>query len=227
VTFKQLQDEILALRFTGDESRRASAKSWINLSYTTIWDHDDWTFKHVHGSSLSVTTGDTTPTMPSDFGNAEALYDANQDQMVYLDPIDWRDAFENTAATGPVDAYTVIDGQIYVGPVPSAGQTLTLDYTRRVAHIDGATGLVAAGLMVNDSDQPVWNAEFDYLLVLDASTYGGSLLGDLDVQSVQQKRDELLAAMRNAMVGSVINERPQVPGSWPGDRFAAGSWLSP
>jgi len=36
MTYKQLQDEVIALRF--DESRRASVKSWLNLRYAALWD---------------------------------------------------------------------------------------------------------------------------------------------------------------------------------------------
>jgi hypothetical protein len=72
--------------------------------------------------------------------------------------------------------------------------------------------------MVNDSDSPIWDAEYDYVLVYDAALRGGSLLGDLDVSSVQAQRDEILAVMAQDLVGGEDDERLL---AW-GDTFTVG-----
>lgn len=216
MTFKNLQDEIIALRF--DESRRAQVKNWITTAYAKIWDADDWFFKHVQKATLSATIGDATPTMPSDFAKAEALFDATGEQLAYLDPIVWRDSYENQTGTGLPDAYTVIDREIYLGPLPNSNSTLTLSYVRRLVKIAATTGLVAVGNLSVDGDQPIWDAEYDYVLVYEAAIIGGQLLGDTDWQSLVQGRDEIRAAMREDLVGQTQNEIPSVVGAWPGVR---------
>jgi hypothetical protein len=217
VLFRQLQDEVISLRF--DESRRASVKNWINLSYAAIWAMHDWHFKHVKGVNLSVTAGDNTPTMPSDFAKAEGLYDANGNRIGFLDEATFNDSYlDPTISRGTVGEYSVIDRELWLGPTPASTATFTLSYERRLAHIDGSSGLIAAGVMVNDSDSPIWDAEYDYVLVYDAALRGGSLLGDLDVSSLQAQRDEILAVMAQDLVGGEDDERLL---AW-GDIFTVG-----
>src|SRR2546423_10183619 len=133
--FRQLQDEVIALRFTGDESRRASVKSWINLSYAAIWAMHDWHFKHVKGVNMSVTAGDNTPTVPSDFAKAEGLYDANGNRITFLDEATFNDSYlDPRVGSGLVAEYSVIDRELWLGPTPSSSSTFTLSYERRLAH---------------------------------------------------------------------------------------------
>jgi hypothetical protein len=56
------------------------------------------------------------------------------------------------------------------------------------------------------------------VLVYDAALRGGSLLGDLDVSSVQAQRDEILALMAQDLVGGEDDERLL---AW-GDTFTVG-----
>lgn len=200
MTFKALQDEVIALRF--DDSRRASVKSWLNTRYAALWALEDWHFKHVKGAALAITAGDATPTMPSDFAKSEGLYDHNGDRLTYIDPDVYRDAYlnPNVSAADPPCDYAVIDRELWLGPAPSANRTFTLAYERRLSHIDGPSGLAAAGVMVNDSDQAIWEAEYDYLLVLEAAMFGQQLLNDPTWTMLQPQRDELLEAMRRDLI---------------------------
>lgn len=53
MTYKQLQDEVIALRF--NEGKRASVKSWINLRYSYLWDYANWSFKRITAANLAAT----------------------------------------------------------------------------------------------------------------------------------------------------------------------------
>ena len=210
MTYKGLQDECL-IRF--DDSRRASIKSWLNLRYSALWALEDWHFKHVKGAALTVSASNNRPTMPSDFGKSEGLYDQTGTRLLYLEPADWRDNYLPTPiATGYPEAYTVIDRELWLGPTPSSTVSFTLSYLRRLSHVDGPSGLAAAGVMVNDSDQPIWEAEYDYLLVLDACILGCQLL-EFPWSDLTPQRDELLAAMREDLIGGQVGE-PAQWGAW-------------
>jgi hypothetical protein len=215
VTYKQLQDECIALRF--NEGNRASVKFWLNLRYAAVWNMADWHFKHVKGASLAVTAGDNTPTMPTDFAKSEGLFDQYGSPLDYLEPDCWREAYLYVPlSVGPAEAYTVIDREIWLGPTPSGTATYTLSYQRRLSHVDGPSGLIAAGVMVNDNDQPLWEAEYDYLLVLEACILGCQLL-EFSYGELVPQRDEILAGMKEDLqTGTTVTEGALVQwgGTW-------------
>jgi len=207
MTFKQLQDEVILRRF--NENYRASIKSWLNTRYSAIWALDDWHFKHVKGAALAVTAGDASPTMPSDFGKSEGLYDQRGDRLRFLAPNNWRDRYldPTVSAIDPPYDYTVVAREIWLGPAPSVSRTFTLAYERRLSHVDSGTGLAAAGVMVNDGDQPIWEAEYDYLLVIDACILGQQMTQDPTWRELVPQRDELLASLREDLIGGQDGER--------------------
>ena len=201
MTFKQLQDEVIALRF--DESKRASIKSWLNLGYQRIWNLRDWTFKHA-SSAVFVTSGDNSPPMPADFQKAIALYDSNGVELPYLSQQEWEQDFVYPTS-GKARAYTIIDRQIYLGPKLVNADTLSLSYKRRLAHVDPVNGVIG-GVMVNDGDQPIWPAEHDYALIFEAAVQGEALTDGLGSGDLMQLRDQALLAMQKDLAG------PQTPG---------------
>jgi hypothetical protein len=200
VTFKNLQDEVMLQRFTG-ELNRASVKSWLNVRYTAIWNAADWYFKHVRNKALVISASDPTPTMPSDFAESEGLYDQDGSPLIYVTPRDFDETALGVVSSGTPYAYTVVDREIWLYPTPPAA-TFKQSYRRRLCHIDGPSGLVAAGIMVDDSDQPLWGAEFDYLLVLDAQMLGMQLQNDPTWADLKPARDELLESLRGDSLAS-------------------------
>lgn len=213
MTFKELQDEVIAMRF--DESRRTSVKSWINLRYAAIWNKQDWTFKHVAGVSLAVVAGNKLPSLPEDFSRSEGIFDQYGEPLSYLDPSDWNDYFSDPQLTnGAPWAYKIVDREVYLGPTPEATTTFTINYVRRMAHVDGATTLDTPGTMVQDDDQPIWEAEYDYTLVVDACILGQQMLNDPTWSQLVPQRDELLAGMERDLARS---QEGETFGPWGGD----------
>lgn len=194
-TFLELQDEVIARRF--NTALRTSIKMWLNNRYNRIWNLADWTFKHT-SSAITVTAGDNSPAMPADFAKAEALYDQFGDPLPYVSPRRWEEAYVY-ATSGVAEAYTVINRQIFLGPKVVAAATLTLPYIRRLCHVDAGTG-VTPGIMVADTDQPIWPAEHDYLLVTDTIILGMQLEKDNGWRDLIPERDELVRAMRDDLV---------------------------
>src|SRR6266540_755927 len=153
MTFKNLQDEVILNRF--QEGTRPSVKSWINVRYTAIWNAADWYFKHVTASPWAITAGDDAPAMFSDFAEAEGVFDQDGAALFYLPQKEFEDTYLGDSSIGTPEAYTVVNREIILGPTPGAARTFYLSYRRRLSHVDGPSGLAAAGVMVNDSDQPL------------------------------------------------------------------------
>jgi len=202
MNYKQLQDEVIALRFY--EGRRPSVKSWLNVRYTAIWNLDDWYWKHVTGP-LAVTGGDRTPAMPPEFSRSEGVYDNLGEQLEYLTPERWRYHYEGDTAAGTPEAYTVINDQYQLGPTPSSSLAFTHAFERRLCHVDAVDGVIG-GTMQDDTDETVWPAEWDYLLVVDATILGMQLLKDDGFRDLVPQRDELLRGLRSDGVGSGSTE---------------------
>jgi len=201
MTYKQLQDEVIALRF--DESKRASVKSWLNIGYQRIWNHRDWTFKHA-STVLTLAAGDNAPPMPLDFARAVGLYDSQGYELPYLSQLEWEQNFLY-ATSGKAQAWTVIDRQIYIGPKLDNADTLSLSYKRRLSIVNTTSGVIGGALQL-DTDQPIWPAEHDYALIFEAALTGARLLDDLGAPDIQAQRDDALRAMANDLAG------PQTPG---------------
>lgn len=206
MTFKQLQDEVIALRF--QEGRRASIKSWINARYAYLWALEDWTFKRVPPTNITVVNGSRTPAMPTDFGHAERLFDDQGAELAAMDVNDWDEAFKWDTSTGRPSSYTLVSRQLYLGPTPNANYTFTMSYTRRLTHVDSITG-ITGGVMVEDADQALWPAEYDYLLVLEAAMMGMQLEKDEGWQDLRVPRDELLEAMRGDLTSDAVATKTQ------------------
>lgn len=222
MTYKQLQDEVLTLRF--DESKRASVKSWLNIGYQRIWNLRDWTFKHA-SAILTVTGNDNSPAMPLDFARALALYDDFGHELPYLERLEWEQDYLY-ATGGRVQAWTVIDRQIYLGPKQVSAITLSLSYKRRMAIVSAASGVIGGNFQA-DTDQPIWPAEHDYALIFEAAVIGETMLDGLSSADLTTRRDEALTAMTHDLAGSQTpgirfwgasgaTSWRQIPGSWDG-----------
>ena len=215
MNFRDIQDEIIALRF--DESQRDRVKRWVQSRYAALWASDDWNFKRVLNANLTITGGSNTPTMLSDVASVESLYDQFGAPVPYVDPQDWRDVFNDPSETPTTQpyAYTIVAGQVYLGPTPSGSTTFKISYSRRVSHLSGTT--VTVGNLSADSDLPIWSvspfSEYDYILVIDGMMLGQQLLNDPTAYTLSGQRDDLFQAMKDDLVGETKGE---VMGQWGG-----------
>lgn len=206
MTYKQLQDEVIDLRF--DESKRAKVKSWINIGYQRLWAYRNWSFKNVApvGVTATITNNIASLAAPADFAKVTALYSPTTgDRMRYLPPDLWDENYRTPLglSSGIAGDFTVVDRNIFVGPAQAG--SFPLAYKRRLAHVDPNVGVIG-GVMVNDGDQPLWPAEHDYLLIFEAAVQGEDLTDGLGSSSLMQRRDEALLSMVKDLAG------PQAPG---------------
>lgn len=197
MTYREIQDEILSLRF--NEQRRDPCKNWIGFRYGRIWAAAEWPFKKVEPANLTVTVGDDTPTMPVGFRRALALYNELGDLLAPVEPSAFDDAYRVDAANGvtgvPRD-YKIVNQQIVLGPKPSGAYTYTLAYERGPVHFNNV-GAVTAGLMSADSDYPIWDASFHYVLVFGAMSTGLRLENDPTWPAIEDEYKMALMEMAN------------------------------
>jgi hypothetical protein len=194
VTFLELQNELLpagvgnTARFK--ETQRESVKKWLNDRYAEVWGLEDWTFRYAI-APLTVSVGDDTPVMPTDFGIANQLWDAAGAKVPYVAP----DTFfpvhlPSGTATGDPSRFTVINKQIYLDPTPGAASAVWNLYYEK-----------ALTLLVGDNAVPLLPPEHHYMLVHGAEATGQIRVQDFTYQFSEQRWQNQLAAMkRNYLV---------------------------
>lgn len=199
LTYLQLQDAVLGRRFPA-ASQRDNAKRWLATAYADVWTAADWTFKRVSRAELTMTSGDSTPAMPADFGQVLYIYDDSGAPLVELGQDEFEATYADvllTAQTGLPEVFMVVDRQIHVAPLPSA-TTFRLSYKRRISHRESDDS-VAAGYMDEDSDSPLWD-DHHSLLIARATAIGLQELNDPTWSGPQEEYERQLARMERDYV---------------------------
>ena len=203
LTYQALQNAVLGRRFP-QASQADNVKRWLSTAYTDVWSAAEWTFKQVSRQALAMTAGDSTPTMPTDFGQALELYDDAGVPMMKLaqDEFEYRysDILLNSQ-TGLPEAYMVVNRQIHVAPLPTT-TTFHLSYKRRLAHRQ-ANGTVTAGFMDEPDDSPLWD-DHNALLIPRAIALGLQEINDPTWDAPQEEYERQLSRMKE----DYVVERP-------------------
>jgi hypothetical protein len=208
LNYLALQDAVLGRRFPA-ASQRTNAKRWLATAYQDVWSAEDWTFKRVSRASLTMTAGDTTPTMPADFGSAIELFDDSGNKLEYLS----QERFERyfaadliVSTAGTPYAYTVVNRQIEVSSAPGTA-TYKLSYYRRLSHKESDGTTVTAGFMDEDSDYPLWD-DNHAVLIPRATAIGLIEVNDPTWQQAQEEYERQLGRMMSDY------EQPQPSYQW-------------
>jgi hypothetical protein len=208
-TFLQLQDAVIGRRFPGS-SQRDNAKRWLATAYEDVWsaaraDGNEWQFEIVSRATIAMTSGDSTPTMPSDFGDALNLYDDSGVPMQRYSQEDFEYRYSDillTSQTGLPEAYTVVNRQIEVAPIPTT-TTFRLSYRRRLSHKESDGTTVTGGFFDEDTDYPLWD-DHHTVLIPRATAIGLIEINDPTWDQAQQEYERQLARMKDDYVA----ERP-------------------
>jgi hypothetical protein len=208
VTYADIYGEVAALRFNTQTTKLAQVKKWVGQAEIAVWNAANWSFKRMPPTDLAVVAGDNTPTMPADFGKAHRLYDYLGDPVTYYAPDEFflrNEADIVNGNRGEPTEYTVVNRQIQLAPIPQTSRTFKASYRRRYSHLNAALTTVA-GVMSVDTDTPIWDSEFHYILVPWAMILGEKLEADPTANDLRQERDEMLARMVAELVGGEVNE---------------------
>lgn len=138
MTFEELQDLVL-VRFKS--GKRAESKRWLNHRLQMLWSLERWSFR-IDDPAVTVTSGSYVVTgVPSDLGPVVGLLDEDGAPLGYLDPTAFWTRYNDTtvADSSPCD-YSLVGGQILVGPAPATTSSLfRLLHDRRVGHYKSTT----------------------------------------------------------------------------------------
>lgn len=221
MTYLEIVNEILNLRF--NENRRSMAQRWVGIKEMEVWSAYDWPFKVVRGATLTIASGNISPTMPTGFFKVlkNGLQDDLGSKLTYLEPDLFDSYYVGTSNTyqGRPQEYTIVNGVLYLGPTPDTGYTFTVSYQRTYVHLNGA-GAVTAGPMSADTDTPIWDSQFHFLLVPAAMGLGLKLENDPTSGPIDQEYAALMARMADHYLPTDSSETRQYGADNLGYEFA-------
>lgn len=207
LTFVELQNAVLGKRFP--QSSLGDTKRWLATAYQDVWAAYEWPFRIVSRAPLALTVGEQ-PTVPADFADAQDVFDQYGCALERMEQRTLEEFYGDIFAfslTGLPEAYTVVDRQLILAPLSSVTAGFTLSYRRRLC-CRNADGTVAAGMMVNDTDYPVWD-DHHSLLIPRAQVVGLQELNDPTYAMALQEYERQLSRMQD-------DYRPaRVPVQWP------------
>ena len=208
MTFLQIYTEVVNLRFNSQATKLAQVKNWVNQAEVALWNAADWTFKRQPLTAMTVTAGAATE--PTDYSKTIDLYNPNMDRLAYLRPTEFEEQYvaQSPVPTGSGEAFTVINRQILVGPKETG--TYLHSYRRRYCHL-AFPQTVTAGVMTADTDFPLWDSEFHYILVPWAIRLGKLLEDDptaslLDQAMLGINELGMWKAMKDELTDGVYDE---------------------
>lgn len=203
MTKAELRTELQATGFGLTSPEVIRQNEWLKAAYTWVWNAAEWSFKQVDMTSLAVTAGDSTPTMPSDFGTVRRIFDNQGSELRELDP----DAFEREFQAGIISgergnpwAFKVVNRQYTLGPTPSASATFQHSYERRICHLETDGSTITAGFMDEDDDLPLWPVDHHMILVYHAAMVGHGMNSNPAAVTFQGLRDDHFEAMLTDLV---------------------------
>lgn len=199
-TFKAIVDAVLLNRFT--ENDRGEAQRWVTAEYQTIWNDNDFGFKHVSAmdpayGTLAIVANQRTPAMPATFAELEELLDDRGTVLEPLSPQQFSRFYRGLTNTGRPECFTVVNRQIYLGPTPAAAATFFIGYRRLLSYLDTTNGnAVVAGNMAADTDAPMWYPSgSSEVLIAGGRARGKRRRQDPTATADALERDELLDAL--------------------------------
>jgi hypothetical protein len=201
MNYLAIQTAVIGNRF--DSSQLTDIKTWIQTTYTRIWEVEDaWNFKQMGPVALAIVSGNQVPVLPADFADVEDVYDDKGYRLTYFSPEEFDESDLSLAVNATVakpNAYKLVNGKITVSPKPDAAYTFQLTYERAISS-KVAAGTDQLGQMTADTDLPLWDANHHEVIVLGAQVLGLATESDLTGFMLQDQFDRSLAAMQSALV---------------------------
>lgn len=173
-------------------SSRTTAKDWVVYRHAWIWAANNWTFKQATGD-ITFTADQQAADAPTDVQSVFAVYDATGQPLTGIRDLrrffDLYNTLGGTGGGGP-EAYTVVDGQVLVGPQG-----------------DGSVGMIvyqkALPSLVDDDDETGLPAGFDLALVHGGKAEGYKMLNVPLSQTFDADFTAAVTAMENDWLEAV------------------------
>lgn len=181
MNFGQIQTALRGNPDVGLFSANVTVSDWIIHTYAKVWGGADWPFKWVGPTALAVTGGTPTVAAPAACFKPIFVFDANDNPLSELPPVEFFRQYGTLAATSSGDPihYCFINGSFYFGPTPSSSRTFQLVYERRkfVFQADGTTAVNGDWDAATLTQLPAWDSAFHWLLVPGSASIGYMLMG--------------------------------------------------
>ena len=196
MTKGDIRAELVQDRFGPGQATRIDR--WIDLRYSLVWADSEWPFKRVRREAWNVVS--TQPTMPPAYWKTTRLDRPDGTEVAFLSPDDFDNAYPlGDSNAGAPENFTVINGQVILGPAISGASQLYHSYQRRPWHFN-TSGTVVPGLMNLDTDYPAWPEDYHYILVLGATATGLKIQNDPTWDSLEQEFGTVLVSMREDLL---------------------------
>jgi hypothetical protein len=192
-------------------TRRSDAKQWVIARHAWLWGAQPWTFRNAT-ADIVFTENQQQAAGPADVGAVLAVYTAQGDPLVGIRDI--RKFFDryNTlgySSSGTPEAYTVVGGQVLVGPKG-----------------DGSTGLIVyqktKPTLTNDGDSTGLPDGFDLALVHAARAEGFKLTNAFQLAEFEDAEfNAAIGALENDWLEDVLETGGQVGAYRPGRQTSA------
>lgn len=197
-----IRTRIQGTRF--DASQASEINEWIDQAYEWVWEQAEWRFKYVEPQAFAVTKGQQSYNpYPTFRREVIDVFDDTYSPLERRGPQEMQQRFfadHKLSRYGPPQFYSVDNGQIYLFPTPEKDSiNWWVSYERRLCHYQADGVTITAGPMDEDTDLPFWPLEYHRILVPEASMIGLGAEEDPSGQGFRAERDELLAAMMNAL----------------------------
>lgn len=195
MTFADIYGDAIEARFNTGQTTQI--KRWINFREAQIHAAAEWPWKIVGPTSLTVTSGDSTPTMPSNIERPMAVYNEFGDRLAYATQADFDGLFLPGVASSTSGRPTVFkwnNGVMTLGDIPNANYTFTMTYERKLSHY-AVGGALTVGPMSATTDYPLFDAEWHQILVTGALATGLKIENDPTWEPLEQEFAHMLAQM--------------------------------
>lgn len=180
-------------------------KDYVNEAYREVCMLEDWPFNETASTSVSITAGSRSATLPTNVWKVRAVYDSTNDNV--LAPITnpsqvFRDYPEQTETGQPQD-YRIRAQLLEVFPLPETTTTFTVH------------GLAYAGDLSADADVPALPTPYQHVLVplavakayRDDGNFGAA-------QTYESEASVILDAMRRDLLASRTDRFPTILDDW-------------
>lgn len=193
-----------------DPARRSDAQEWVRYRHAALWDYADWTFKY-KTAPITFTSGAqplNTADYPSDMHAVYSIYDSTGIPLHgYRDARQFFDRYNTlspaSSTSGTPEAYTMIAGVPYVGPLGNGTAGIVVYQKEKPA-------------LVNNADATGLPDGFDLALVYGAKATGFEFTNVPLASQFEQGYMSCIAAMENAWLDQTLETGEQSGAYRPG-----------
>jgi len=154
-------DEVIG-RFPDLSASATKVDDWTRRAYARIWNAYQWPWRVAPEQSLAIVAGTRAYSYPADYHETWGLFDEDGNPLRFLLPRDFLGLYVPDHGQGEPAHYTLLAGQLYVGPTPASSATFKWQYLKRLQHYHLGSA-VTTGNMSDDTDVPImgWDVNHD------------------------------------------------------------------